>query len=206
MEIELKYNIPDKETAEKIWENEIFGTYEEPESREELFMDAYYYDTEDFSLSDNDIAYRVRKEGGSWVAALKWKGCAEGALHKREELSIPVEKKDPDTSVFCQNESGRHLEQIVGGRDLICMIRSAIARKRFRIDTGSGIFEFSIDMGKVVTPAGEEPVLEVEVELFSGETEELQSIGETLKQQYGLVESEESKYGRGLRLLGREDA
>lgn len=206
MEIELKYNIPDKETAEKIWENELYGAYEEPDSREEIFMDAYYYDTEDFSLSDNDMAYRVRKEGEGWVAALKWKGCAEGALHKREELSIPVDGSEPDTSVFCQNESGRHLESIVAGRELICMIRSSIARKRFRIDTGNGIYEFSIDRGKVVTPLGEEPVLEVEVELFSGDTEELQTIGENLKEQFGLEDSEESKYGRGLRLLGREDA
>lgn len=206
MEIELKYNIPDKETADAIWENGLFADFEEPGTREELFMDALYFDTEDMDLSKQEIAYRVRKESGNWIAALKWRGSAEGALHTREELCVPVSDDVPDVSVFGENETGRSLAGIIGAKPLVCMIRSSVVRKRFRIDTGSGIFEFSIDKGRIVTPAGEESILEAEVELFSGDTEELISIGEAMKERYALEESDESKYARGLRLLGYENA
>lgn len=201
MEIELKYRIPAPETAEEIWKDKLFFHMEEENSREEMCFDAKYYDTEDLSLSKNDMAYRVRKESGNWVAALKWKGHTEGALHVREELNVPVTDDKPDIEVFRGSEIGKHLKEVVDEKELQCLLETRYHRRRFRIDTGEGLYELSLDDGWIITSCGQDRILEVELELFSGETEELERLGAQMCEKYNLEKEERSKYSRGLDMI-----
>ena len=171
MEIELKYKIPTEAVAADIWKDKIFSDMEEEDSREEVCLDARYYDTCHCDLSKKQIAYRIRKEGERWVAALKCSGTNEGALHKRIEISVPVIDGTPDPSVFSESEMGEELME-------------------------------------VLTNYGKEPIFEVELELFSGETEELVELGEQLQEKYGLEVQELSKYARGIELIkkGKREA
>ena len=179
----------------------MFFHLEEEGSREEQCLDAKYFDTADNALAKNEIAYRVRKEGEKWVAALKWKGHSEGALHMREEISVPVVDEKPDISVFSESEIGGEVIDAIGDRPLHCLVETRFRRRRLRLDTGNGIFEMAIDDGWIITPYGEETISEVELELFSGEQEELREMGEKLAQQYGLAKEERSKYARGMLLM-----
>lgn len=201
MEIELKYRIPTPKVAEEIWKDKTFFHLEEEGSREEMCFDAKYYDTEDRALHQNEIAYRVRKEGETWVASLKWKGHTEGALHVREELNVSVDCDKPAPEVFRDSEIGSHLLEVIGGKQLHCLLETRYHRKRFRIDTGDGLYELSLDDGLILTPYGQERILEVELELFSGKTEELEQLGAKMCEKYGLVKEENSKYARGLALI-----
>lgn len=203
MEIELKYSIPNPETAEEIWKDKLFFHMEEEDSREELCLDARYFDTGDGDLAENEIAYRVRKEGDRWIASLKWKGHTEGALHVREEINVPVADERPNPGVFQESEIGAHLLKIIGNKPLYCLLETKFHRKRFRIDTGSGIFELSLDDGWIVTPYGEEKISEVELELFSGEQSELEEMGEVLCKKYGLNKEDRSKYARAMDIIKR---
>lgn len=201
MEIELKYRIPTPEIADEIWKDKMFFHLEEEGSREELCFDAKYFDTEDWALSKNEMAYRVRKEGTSWVASLKWKGHTEGALHVREELNVPVADGEPDPEVFHGSEIGEHLKEVIDGRPLKCLLETRYHRRRFRIDTGDGLYEMSLDDGWIITPYGQDRILEVELELFSGDTEELEKLGASMSEKYGLEKEERSKYARGIELI-----
>ena len=201
MEIELKYRIPTPEIADEIWKDKMFFHLEEEGSREELCFDAKYFDTEDWALSKNEMAYRVRKEGTSWVASLKWKGHTEGALHVREELNVPVADSEPDPEVFHGSEIGEHLKEVIDGRPLKCLLETRYHRRRFRIDTGDGLYEMSLDDGWIITPYGRDRILEVELELFSGETEELERLGASMCEKYMLEKEERSKYARGIELI-----
>lgn len=201
MEIELKYSIPSQEIADEIWRDKLFFHLEEDDSRSEMCFDAKYFDTPDWDLSKNGVAYRVRKEGGRWVATLKTRGSSEGALHVREEINVPVADEKPDPSVFMESDLGEKLMELIGSKQLYCLLETKVHRKQFRIDTGTGIFEFAVDDGWVVTPYGEEKLFEVEIELFSGETEELEQLGRTLSEKYGLEKEERSKYARGLAII-----
>ena len=205
MEIELKYRIPGDEIAGKIWENELFSDSEEEGSREELQLVARYYDTAGRALAGEGIAYRVRKEGEHYIATVKWQGESEEGLHSREELSIPVADADAGIDVFSESRIGPKLQELTEGETLVCMMETVIERRRLRIDTGTGIFELSVDKGQVRTSCGDEDILEAEVELFSGETEELISIGEKLQKKYSLEAEDTSKYAKGLRLLCGQD-
>ena len=201
MEIELKYRIPTQEVADDIWKDKLFFTQEEEGTREEACFNARYFDTPDFDLAKNDMAYRVRKDGCRWVAALKWKGHSEGALHMREEINVPVNDDKAAPEVFGESEIGAELMRVIGEKPLYSMLETRFHRRRFRIDTGTGIFELSVDEGFIVTPYGEEPISEVEIELFSGETSELQELGEKLQKKYDLEKEERSKYSRGIDII-----
>ena len=201
MEIELKYRIPDEQTAERIWENELFRDLEEDGSREEVNLIAKYYDTSDQDLVNNRIAYRVRKEGDHYIATLKWQGRCEDGVHFREELAVPVRDDSPDIDVFMESDIGDELDEIVSKKELLLLLETDIHRRRYRIDTGTAILEISVDKGEVVTENGSEAIREVEIELFTGETEELVRIGEKLRTEYGLETEEISKYAKGIAII-----
>ncbi len=201
MEIELKYRIPDMQTAVRIWNDELFSEFEEADSRMEIPLAAKYYDTEDCDLMNNRISYRIRREGERLIATLKWKGTNEDALHVREELTMPVKSEEPDPKPFKDSEIGEEVARLVEGKELHCILNTTILRKMFRIDTGEGIFEVSVDSGTVSTSCGSEDILEVEIELFSGETDELLAIGRKMQETYGLIPENTSKYSKGIRQL-----
>ncbi|MCB6994340.1 CYTH domain-containing protein [bacterium 210820-DFI.6.37] len=202
MEIELKYAINSKETAMRIWEDEELKKMEEPETRETVFMKATYFDTADYDLCRNDMAYRVRSEGDRLIASLKWGGKNEGALHTREEINVPVIDTHPNPVTFEESDIGRDLIQIIGGKPLRPIMETQTERRRFRIDTQISILEVSIDGGTIATEKGSRPICEVEIELFSGEQDDLLKIGQKIMDKYGLVSEKRSKFYRGLELLG----
>ncbi|MBE6033120.1 CYTH domain-containing protein [Aminipila sp.] len=206
MEIEMKYGIEDKETAASIWDDEYLLSIEESDTREKILMKAAYFDTEDFILSKNDIALRVRKEGARTVATLKWKGKNEGGLHIREEINVPVDDENyfllPDPQIFKESEIGQEVIALLGFKKLHSIMETNFVRNRFRIDNGSGIMEVSLDDGEIVTPKGTAPICELEVELFSGEQEALEDVTKTIAEKYGLEPETKSKYARGLAILG----
>jgi inorganic triphosphatase YgiF len=71
------------------------------------------------------------------------------------------------------------------------------------VDTGDAICEISLDDGDIITDFGELHITEMEIELFSGGREGLIKFGAALAEKYGLEPELESKYARGLKMLGR---
>lgn len=203
MEIELKYVIPNEDVEKALWDNELYGSYEEKDSREEIFLHGKYFDTENGDLAQNRIAYRVRMEGDSPVATLKWKGHSEDGLHVREELNVPVSTVDADPEVFRESDLGSKFADFVKDKELKCIMETKVLRKQYRVDTGEGIFEFSIDNGELITDQGTLPISEIEIELYSGETEEMVKIGKKLQKKYGLEVENKSKYARGMELINK---
>lgn len=205
MEIELKYTISDPETAGKIWQDADLKQMEEESTRDSSEFRGTYYDTDDYVLFRNDIAFRMRQEGKKLVASLKWNGKSTGALHEREELNMNLGEgsvpEQPDPSVFCESEEGREMQALIGDKPLYCMIQVNVLRRSFRIDTGDSILELSLDDGSILTKNGSEPVHELEIELFSGEVRDLEEIGRMLEKKYQLQAEQDSKFARGLKLL-----
>jgi len=205
MEIEMKYGIGDKEIAKSIWEDEYLTSIEEKDSREKVYMKASYFDTDDYILSKNDIAFRVRMEGARIVASLKWKGASKEGLHTREEINVPVNDEAcfiaPDPEIFKESDIGRDMIALVAGKPLHSLLETRFLRSKMRVDTGKTICEVAIDEGEIVTDFGSLPICELEIELFTGDQEDVLGIGRTLAEKYGLTAENRSKYARGLKLL-----
>lgn len=205
MEVEMKYGIGDKDLAESIWTDEYLMTIEEEGTREKIFMKAAYFDTSDHILCKNDITFRVRMEGTRIIATLKWRGKSEGALHQREEINVPVDDEAcfiaPAPDIFKESQIGQEVIELLGERVLQSIIETRFLRSRFRVDTGNSIIEVSIDKGEIITEKGSEPILELELEMFSGNEEELVKIGAEIAEKYKLNPEEKSKYARGKNIL-----
>ena len=205
MEIEMKYQIKDKELGLKIWEDDYLSSIEEKDSREKIYMKASYFDTDDYILSKNDIAFRIRMEGSRIVASLKWNGSSEEGLHTREEINVPVTDDAcfilPTPDIFKESEIGRETISLIEGKPLHSILETRFLRSRMRVDTGKTICEIAIDDGEIVTDFGTLPISELEIELFSGEQEEILRIGEILAGKYQLTAMDKSKYARGVKLL-----
>ncbi|MBR6444371.1 MAG: CYTH domain-containing protein [Firmicutes bacterium] len=173
MEVELKYAIADNETANSIWKDPYLKEIEEPDTRETVSMKGVYFDTEDHDFMKNDIALRVRKEGSRLVAALKWNDASEGVFHRREEMNVAVtdeaQLEKPNLVVFEDSDIGKELIKLAGGKKLIKLMVVDVVRRRFRVEENNTLMEISIDKGEIITENGNEPILEVEIELFSGD-------------------------------------
>ena len=205
MESELKYRIKDREMADALWDDECLLAIADPSTREKLVMKAVYFDTEDHVLSANNMAFRVRLEGESIFATLKWGGHSSNGFHEREEINVPVNGEqcfiDPPTDLFSESEDGKALVQMIGDKPLTNMLETRYLRRRMRVDLNDCLMEIAIDTGSIVTDMGEEPILELEIELFAGDVNELKELGTKLADKYGLIPEDQSKLARGLKLL-----
>ena len=207
LEIELKYTVPDRDTAEIIWQDPCLTDMEEPGSREKLAFKSVYFDTACGSLAKNDIAFRVRLEGARVIATLKYNGKSSGPLHTREEINVPIDDKacliSPDPAIFHESDIGKEITGLIADKPLINVMEVGFIRRRVRVDTGNSIIEASIDIGEIKTDSGSLPVCELELELFSGAQDDLINLGNKLAERYALIPEEKSKYARGLALAGR---
>ena len=205
MELEMKYMIPDKETAEALWNDEQIFSLSDSASRKKIVMKAVYFDTPDGVLSQNNIAMRVRSENGSMIATLKLGGTVQNGFHSREEINIPVPGENAfittPKDIFNESEEGRMVSGLIGDRPLINLLETRYLRSQMRLSYGSSIIEMAIDTGSIVTDKGELPIMELELELYAGDPEDIKALGARLAERFGLIEGNESKLKRGLDLI-----
>ena len=204
----MKYRIESRDIADAIWDDDSLMSVADLSTREKLVMKAVYFDTEDRILSKNNMAFRVRLEGDRIFATLKWNGHSSNGFHEREELNVPVTPTagetyfmNPPVDLFSESDEGRALINFVGDKPLINMLETRYLRRKMRIDVNDSIMEMAIDTGNIVTDMGDEPILELEIELFTGEVKGVKELGKTLSDKYNLSPENNSKLARGFALI-----
>jgi len=205
MEIELKFLIEEEFTRERIFEDHHLRKLAGEEALEIIPMKAVYYDTEEKDLMRSGFAFRVRYEDARPVATMKWGGGAEDGLHRRGELNVTVNEdfaECPDMNIFRGSEIYEELADTVGEKPLIPVMEMEFVRKQMHVDTGKSISVVSCDEGEIRTAVGSAPISEVEVELYSGDQEDMIALGRELAAKYNLQAGNKSKFQRGLELLG----
>lgn len=207
MEIELKYFLGDNLAKDRILDDKHLAEMRNPEGDETLQMHAIYFDTAEGDLRRQQIALRTRFENEHIVVTLKWKGNAIDGLHVRGELNVPADEAylaEPTVEIFRGSEIFEELETAVAGKPLVQVMEMEFLRQSIHIDTGASISVVSLDEGVIRTARGNAEILEVEVELYSGDQDDMVALGEELAAKYNLIPSDKSKYQRGLQLLGLE--
>jgi inorganic triphosphatase YgiF len=174
-------------------------------------MKAAYFDTDDRVLMDNDIAFRIRKEGDRLVGTLKWRDKDTGVsgLYAREEINVPVADDScflsPDPYIFKDSKEGQALLEAISDQPLVLIFETVFTRRRFRIDSGEAICEVSLDSGEIIAGDRRAPIQELEIELFSGSEEGLLEIGDKVAGAYGLEPEPLSKFARGKALMEEKE-
>ena len=205
MEVELKFLIENKLAQERIFKDKHLVEIMDEGTEEQLRLEATYFDTEDFDLCNRKIAFRVRMENDKLVATLKWGGAAVNGLHVRGELNVPVEVSyvnNPQIDVFKGSELYGELKSAVGNKPLKPIMNINCLRKQMAVDTGKSISVVSLDIGEIVTDKKVLPITELEIELYSGDKDDMVKLGQELTLKYNLVPENKSKFQRGLEILG----
>jgi len=205
MEIELKYSIDDPSKITKIFSDPEIVRMQTGTAKD-VTMKAVYYDTPGRELTRKRAALRIRKEGDTDIATLKWgEEYGAGNLYRRKEVNIPVLDpvmiRKPEPKLFDGTEAREVLSGVTQSEMLIPLMEMSFVRKLVKIDTGQSVIEIAADKGDICAGGRSVPVLELELELCSGSEDELKRIGERLASEYGLTYGTESKFARGLALL-----
>jgi len=208
MEIELKYRIDSVEQYEKLLSDTWIAGLAEGEEPENVRMKAAYFDTADHTLIRHNIAFRIRSEGERTIATLKWREDDDGisGLYIRSEINIPVSDQTcffiPDPAIFKESSEGKDLLDILEGKPLVNIFDMIFTRRRIRIDYEKSILELALDEGVIVAGAQSIQFRELEIEIYSGNKEDLLSIGKQISAKYDLKPELKTKFARGIELLG----
>ena len=200
MEQELKLQIltPSPAAWEKICQHPLLALGTTPP----LPLHALYYDSRDGVLQRARLAYRVRREGKEWIATLKAEGQSAGGLHQRPEWNVTVSTSEADLRVFTDTDAAALLAPFLDSV-LQVVLETRFERLESRVDRADGSqILVALDRGEIIANSLREPILEVELELVTGEAAAVLEMGAELCRDLPLLPDGESKMFRGLRLAG----
>ncbi|MHB1480171.1 MAG: CYTH and CHAD domain-containing protein [Acidithiobacillus ferrooxidans] len=200
MEQELKLQIldPSPVTWERICKFPLLALGKAPT----LKLHAVYYDSRDGALRRAKLAYRVRREGKEWVATLKADGQSVGGLHQRPEWNVTVSSSAADLRVFTDPDAAVLLAPFLD-LALQAILETRFERLESRVDCADGSqIVVALDRGEILASGLCEPILEIELELATGEPAAILEMGAELCAHLPLLPDGESKMFRGLRLAG----
>jgi triphosphatase len=197
-EIELKLAV----TAEQLPSlQERLGRFAGGET---LAVDNVYYDTADGLLRAHAMALRVRRIGGRWVQTLKTESRA-GALSSRGEWEVPAPRGRLDPLRFPPTPLAALLQARPDAL-LRPVFRTRFSRTVWNADDGA--VEIALDRGEIVAGGASAPILELELELQSGDADALYRLALDLagtgEHALSLRPAVDSKAVRGYRLAAGE--
>ena len=159
-ELELKLEVP-ASAARRIQNHPLLKSVQRSPGR----LEAVYFDTPDFQLSQQGFSLRVRREGDRFVQTLKQGGEAAG-IFDRGEWESALEGPDLDDSALEQTPIGTN-------RRLIALLepvgRTTIDRAIWVLQRNGESIEVALDRGRVEAGASYERIAELELELKSGQ-------------------------------------
>lgn len=159
-----------------------------------------YYETPDNWLRQHDMGLRIRGNNGRYEMTIKITGRVVGGLHQRPEYNIELSQPELDLSLFPaevwpQGELPAHLAEQVQP-----LFSTDFQREKWLVEVGESRIEIALDRGEVKAGDVQEPIGELELELLSGETQDLLKLARQLVNLEVLRQGSLSKAARGYHL------
>jgi triphosphatase len=166
-----------------------------------------YFDTPALTLARSKSALRLRHTPDGWLQTFKTAGNASAGMHSRHEWEMPVagEKLEIDALLHACDEPTVAAALRGAAPDLIELFRTNFTRTLWQVAHNGATVEAAIDQGDVIAKVDGEtrraPILEVELELKSGDEAALHALADELRAKVpGLAPDDVSKAQRGYRL------
>lgn len=199
-EIELKLLLS-KEDLERLLTLDFMVQAVREGSRKVRHLVSTYYDTQELTLKEHGIAYRVRDKGdGSFEATVKTQKQSAGGLSERLELNLPLAEAQPVLDGFAALGLGFELSELAP-----CGVQALftvdVQRITYILDYEGAVCELAIDKGAIRCGEKSDSIDEVEIELLEGEVQALLELKERIAAAVTLRAEERSKFARGLALL-----
>lgn len=163
-----------------------------------------YFDTPDFILRKHRIALRTRKIGDQWLQTIKSNGTVQDGLHQHHEWEFPItadkpefdQIQDQDLKIFFSDKKLRDSLRPVFTTDFHRTIYLIEPFEKVRL-------EFCLDTGKIIANNKTALICEVELELKTGNSQQLMEFSRLLQEccPFQLIPENSSKAVRGFDLL-----
>ncbi len=202
-EIELKFIGPEEALA-RLRDSPVLKRLAAGRRAKTRELKSIYFDTEEFALRDAGVALRVRDEGGGFVQTVKTIGGPDAAT--RTEVNTAVAGFAPDIRAISDKPLKRMIEKAARGCELKTIFIVEIQRTTIVLVPKRGTeIEAAFDVGYVRAVNGdtsEAPISEFELELLSGDVNELVSCAREVTAGVPLTLAWQSKAARGYALAG----
>lgn len=198
VEIEIKLRIDDDETVRLVCED-LAVDKGRMEAWRDVRMRSIYFDTLAHDLFKRKWTLRRRFEDDASIITFKQMGFQEESLFSREEWQIPGTSIEAAIPTLVHRGAPRELLELSGFVER-CSVTFIRHTTKLRLPEGS-VVELAIDRGHIRAGDKTEPMLELELELLSGEPEEMVGLAASWESSYRLSKEYHSKYMRALRLL-----
>lgn len=204
MEIEAKFAVPDEATWLKLQTVEQIAGYALSTGKTKQVHDTFV-DTPDRSILASRHVCRQREVDGQIVMTLKSGQTVEGAVHRREELEITLEREQP-IGQWPPSEIRDRLLSIVGDVALGPLFDQRQTRIiRWATHADRVVAEMSVDHVELSLNDQEQSYFEVEFELKEAGTEDdLAVISACLQNEWRLQPEQRSKFSRALALASKK--
>jgi triphosphatase len=207
IEREVKLALPaDQVSAATRWFVARSGT-----AGREVALANIYFDTPALTLARSKSALRLRHTPDGWLQTFKTAGQAIAGMHSRHEWEMPVAGEALEIEALLKACDEPTVAAALRGAapDLIELFRTDFTRTLWEVTSDGATIEAAIDQGDVIAEVNGEtrrsPILEVELELKSGDEAALHALADELCAHVpGLAPDDVSKAQRGYRL--REQA
>ncbi len=200
MEIEAKFAVPNEATWLKLQTVAQIAGYALSPGKTKQVHDTFM-DTPDRSILASRHVCRKREVDGQILMTLKSEQTVEGAVHRREELEITLERELP-IGQWPPSEIRDRLLSIVGNVVLVPLFDQHQTRIiRWATKADRVVAEMSVDKVELSLKGREQSYFEVEFELKEAGTEgDLAAIAACLQNEWGLKPESRSKFARALAL------
>ncbi|QID18324.1 CHAD domain-containing protein [Nitrogeniibacter mangrovi] len=158
-----------------------------------------YYDTPQLSLRARRIALRTRKQGRRWLQTVKCAAPSVGGLSARPEWEQDFLGAF-DFSAIDDTGTAQELEAVADR--LVPVFTTNFRRETYRLTPAEGVeILLMLDQGRIAAEGREEPICEAELELVSGNADDLFAVACALAEHVQLMPSDRSKAQRGYALF-----
>ena len=197
-ETELKLRITPAHLA-KLRRHDLFRTHQlsQPSTRH---LHNIYFDTPKLDLHRNEMALRLRRVSGHWLQTLKGGGSVKGGLHQRNEWEASVPSARLDFTILDAAVWDEHLPPRLR-KKLKPVFVTDFHRTSRMVEWQGAQIEVCMDHGEVKTSQHSAPICEVELELKSGEPQQLFELALAILEIVPFELEAVSKAERGFRLM-----
>lgn len=203
-ETEIKFTVPDRAIFEGILAlDDILGLAVEDRGLQP--HRDIYFDTSDQLLYGSKVVFRVREKDRRQVLTFKAQASSGGAAYRRIEVeeTVSIMPEDLDRGNFPDSKPLTALRGRLGGVALTpCLTVDNDRHVLMLTREGAERYEMVLDDVTFHGCGGDVPVLELEVEMYGGDEDELHRIGLWLRERFDLRDAGPSKYILGMDLAG----
>lgn len=193
-EIEYKFALPEGCDAKTIFNDWLLNTYR-CSPWQERHMKTTYFDSDDCRFSKNMCTLRHRMEGEEGVVCIK---TPTNDSHTRGEWQVnadTLDKQSIERLIF--SGAPKQLLVLYGSGDVSPICGAEFIRTSAMLTFSDGSeAEFAHDKGILHGKTEQQPLEEIELELYNGSPEEMLTFVKHLCEAYGLEELKYSKFAR----------